>query len=146
MAGIEIDATAQGALDAAVALCEEFGHRIEEADLPVRRGMGGPQGVITSSNIAAMVARREAACGRPPGPDDLEPVAASLAARGAMLTGPEYAQAILDSHLMGRLMGDYHESGIDLVLTPTLARVPPPLGELVAAAVAIHGAISATHH
>ncbi|MDE0215734.1 MAG: amidase [bacterium] len=132
--GIELDSTARGALDAAVALCEEIGHRIEEADLPVRRGMGGPQGVITSSNIAAMMIRREAQCGRPPGNDDLEPVAASLAARGATLTGPEYAQAILDSHLMGRLMGRYHESGIDLVLTPTLARVPPPLGELVATA------------
>ncbi|MCY3578299.1 MAG: amidase [bacterium] len=133
--GIEIDSTARGALDAAVALCEELGHHLEEeTDLPVRRGMGGPQGVITSSNIAAMMARREAACGRPPGADDLEPVAASLAANGAKLTGPQYAQAILDSHLMGRLMGDYHESGIDLVLTPTLARVPPPLGELVATA------------
>ena len=131
--GIELDSTARGALDAAVALCEELGHRLEEADLPVRRGMGGPQGVITSSNIAALVARREAQCGRPPG-DELEPVAASLAAQGAALSGPDYAQAILDSHLMGRTMGRYHESGIDLVLTPTLARVPPPLGELVATA------------
>ena len=130
--GIELDATARGALDAAVALCEQLGHRLEEADLPVRRGMGGPQGVITSSNIAALMVRREAQCGRPPGPDDLEPVAASLAAQGAKFTGPDYAQAVLDSHLMGRRMGAYHESGIDLVLTPTLARVPPPLGELVA--------------
>ncbi len=131
--GIELDSTARGALDAAVALCEELGHRLEEADLPVRRGMGGPQGVITSSHTAALVARREAACGRPSG-DELEPVAASLAAQGAALTGPDYAQAILDSHLMGRTMGRYHASGIDLVLTPTLARVPPPLGELVATA------------
>ena len=130
--GIELDATARGALEAAVALCEEFGHHIEEADLPIRRGMGGPQGVITSSNIAALVARREAASGRAPGDDDLEPVAASLAARGAQFSGPDYAQAVLDSHLMGRRMGQYHESGIDLVLTPTLARVPPSLGELVA--------------
>ncbi|MYH71647.1 MAG: amidase [Acidimicrobiia bacterium] len=132
--GIELDAVARGALDVAVALCEELGHHIEEADLPIRRGMGGPQGVITSSSIAAMMARREAQCGRPPSENDLEPVARSLATRGATLTGPEYAQAILDSHLMGRRMGDYHASGIDLVLTPTLARVPPPLGELVATA------------
>ncbi len=131
--GIELDSTARGALDAAVALCEQLGHRLEEADLPVRRGMGGPQGVIISSHIAALIARREAACGRPPG-DDLEPVAASLAAEGASLSGPDYAQAILDTHLMGRTMGRYHASGIDLVLTPTLAQVPPPLGELVATA------------
>ena len=132
--GIQIDATARGALDAAVARCEELGHHLEEADLPIRRGMGGPQGVITSSNIAAMLMRHQAQCGRPPGADDLEPVAASLAARGAQISGPEYAQAVLDTHLMGRRMGQYHESGIDLVLTPTLARVPPPLGELAAAA------------
>ena len=132
--GIELDSTARGALNAAVALCEQLGHRLEEADLPVRRGMGGPQGVITASSIAAMMTRREAQCGRPPGADDLEPIAAALAARGATLTGPEYAQAVLDSHMMGRLMGNYHESGIDLVLTPTLARVPPRLGELAATA------------
>ena len=130
--GIEIDEVARGALDAAVALCEELGHHIEEADLPIRRGMGSPQGIITTSNIAALMARREAACGRPPGEGDLEPLAASMVARGADISGPDYAQAVLDSHLMGRKMGQYHASGIDLVLTPTLARVPPPLGELMA--------------
>ena len=130
--GIELDPVARGALDAAMTLCEELGHHLEEADLPIRRGMGGPQGVITTSNIAALMKRREAQAGRPPGDDDLEPVAASMAARGSEISGPEYAQAVLDSHLMGRRMGDYHASGIDLVLTPTLARVPPALGELVA--------------
>ena len=130
--GIRLDPVAQGALDAAVSLCEQLGHHITEADLPVRRGdMGGAQGVIVASNIAALMARRSAEAGRPVGDGDLEPVTASMVARASQLTGADYAQAILDTHLTGRRMGAYHASGVDLVLTPTLATVPPPLGELV---------------
>ena len=132
--GIELDSVARGALDAAVALCEQLGHHIEEADLPVRRGMGGPQGVITCAHTAALVARRTAQAGRPPADGELEPVALSLVDRAATLSAADYAQALVDTHRLGRLMAGYHASGIDLVLTPTLASAPPRLGELVATA------------
>ncbi|WP_420639612.1 amidase [Candidatus Poriferisocius sp.] len=132
--GIELDPVARAALNEAVALCEELGHDLEEADLPVRRGdMGGAQGVITAAHTAALVARRAAQAGRPAG-DEIEPVAAMMVERAKGMSAADYAEALRTTHRLGRLMGQYHASGIDLVLTPTLAAVPPPLGELVATA------------
>ncbi len=129
--GIRLDPVARAALDTAVARCEQLGHHVEEASLPVRRGdMGNAQGVITAAHTAALVARRAAQAERPPGEDDLEPIAAWMVERARGMTVADYAEALRTTHHVGRLMGQYHASGIDLVLTPTLATVPPPLGDL----------------
>ena len=131
--GIQLDPVARGALDTAVALCEQLGHHVEEALPPVRRGdLGNAQGVITAAHTAALLTRRSTEAGRSPGEDDLEPVAAWMAERARGMTATDYAEALRTTHRIGRLMGQYHASGIDLMLTPTLAAVPPPLGELVA--------------
>jgi amidase len=118
-------------VDRAAALCSSLGHAVEPVKLPA---IDGPAtsfaffaaAAVTMAGIAAMVTPM---LGRPPGPDELEPFSLELIDWAATL-GPDVlaeseraysvaAQAYL------RLFDD-----TDVVLSPTLARLPWPVGHL----------------
>jgi len=67
--------------------------------------------------------------GRPIAHDDVEPLTWALAdvARGA--DAGAFLAARQQLQTVGRAMGAWHASGFDLLLTPTIAEPPPPLGE-----------------
>ncbi|MEM7227086.1 MAG: amidase [Pseudomonadota bacterium] len=118
------------ALADAAALCEALGHQVEEAapayDKPALR-----QAYFTllAANQAADQRELAALLGREPGPDDLEPWTRRMIAIGAEHSGPQVLAAIRTLHREGRKIGQFHER-YDVLLTPTLAQPPIPIGQL----------------
>jgi amidase len=66
--------------------------------------------------------------GRELGPDDVEPLTWAMAEEGKRRHSGEYLAAVSQHQAIGRMLGLWFESGHDLLVTPTMAEVPPPLG------------------
>jgi amidase len=60
-------------------------------------------------------------------PDDVEPVTWRAVQHGQALSATAHADALLVVHQQGRRMAAFHER-YDILLSPTLGQVPPPLG------------------
>jgi amidase len=69
--------------------------------------------------------------GRPPEPDELDPVTWDMLREGLALTAVDHASAIDDLHAQTRRAAAAFESG-DVLLCPTLNVLPPPPGTLSA--------------
>ena len=128
--GLEPDADCRAGLEAAARLLESLGHHVEPADwpeLPMPPAL--MTGTISSTHIANAVDRRLEALGRDLRDDDLDLWIRFIVERGRDVTGETYVQAVAGLHASGRaiaaMMADY-----DVLLTPTLAIVPPKLGIL----------------
>jgi amidase len=67
--------------------------------------------------------------GRVPGPDDLEPVTRQAAEQGHAIGAHDYIRAVQTFHRTGRQLGAFFERH-DVLLSPTIARVSLPLGEV----------------
>jgi amidase len=80
--------------------------------------------VMFTSNIAAMVGAL---------PEEarwlVEPATRSCAAKGARYSAPDYVKALATIHASARVMGQFFDT-YDVLLTPTLANPPLPLGTL----------------
>jgi amidase len=122
-------AVVQGARDAAELLAS-FGHSVEESapagiesfdvvDTFLTRWMAG-QGA-TLDELGPLV-------GRPIGPDDVEPLTWALAEEGRRRSAAQYLEAVSQHQLVTRMVAGWHESGFDLMLTPTMGELPTPLG------------------
>jgi amidase len=73
----------------------------------------------------------EAIAGRPLGVDDLEPMNFALAHIGAKVGGAEYLDTVDWLHAWSRrTVSWWHDGGFDLLLSPVLNGLPPPLGWL----------------
>jgi amidase len=66
--------------------------------------------------------------GRQLGPDDVEPLTWAMAEEGKRRHSGQYLAAVSQHQAVGRMLGMWFESGHDLLLTPTLGELPPPLG------------------
>jgi amidase len=66
--------------------------------------------------------------------DDVEPWTWAFAERGRRLSAAQYLKSVNWVHAWSRRVAQWWADGFDLLLTPTLAAPPPPLGELVATA------------
>ncbi len=118
------------AAEAAAKLCESLGHRVEEARpefdaLSVWQNFG----VAVNANLAASVGQREKLLGRMVGPKDLEPINLINVAAGRKVTGAEHVLARQSLHHASRALGAFHQK-YDLILSPTMAQLPPKLGVL----------------
>jgi len=60
---------------------------------------------------------------------DIEPVTLSMSERGRAVDSRAYSRAIATTHQIGLAMARFHET-YDVVLSPTLAKPPVPLGVL----------------
>ena len=69
------------------------------------------------------------ALGRRPSEGDLEPVTWAIYQEANRLRADDYVKALAVIHRSGRALASFLES-FDLVLTPTLAEPPVPLGEI----------------
>ncbi len=78
--------------------------------------------------------RLGALLGRKLGQDDVEPGTWAMAQGGAKVTGAEVLAAQAAQHEFRRLMAQWWEQGWDLLLTPTTAEPPPPLGKMAPSA------------
>ena len=128
--GVVVDAEVLAALGDAARLCEQLGHSViptEWPELPVRPA--AVMSVLTSANIAASVDDRLAILGREEREDDLDVWMRTIVEAGRSLPATAYARAIAGIHAIGRALAAWM-SEFDVLLTPTMAILPPKLGVL----------------
>ena len=119
-----------GAVAAAARLCEELGHRVEEArpewDEEARlRSMR----LIASAHTWAQLEMRAEALGRAVTAQDVENHTWAAAEHGRTATAADYARAIGVMHRVGRAAARFFTRH-DVLVTPTMCRPPCPLGVL----------------
>jgi amidase len=122
----EVVATAQ----AAAKLLEGCGHAVERADLGVLSEIPivEPFLVRWAAGQAQVLDQLGTVGGQPIGPADVEPLTWALAEIGGARSAGEYLTAVGQHQMMSRLFAGVHESGFDLLLSPTMGEPPPPLG------------------
>ncbi|MEO0450080.1 MAG: amidase [Pseudomonadota bacterium] len=130
--GTRPDPDAQAGLDQTRVLLEELGHHVEEAG-PVFNGeeLGKSLMITVSAAIAMVMEARGEALGRDLGPEDMEPVTARFVEFGNSIPMKELMKATQASITAGL---DYEhflvDGGYDMILSPTISRVPDKTGVL----------------
>ena len=110
--------------------CRSLGHEVKESPLKVDAAIHkGAHGVLAICHVAAVLNRRAAVLGRALQEDDVERVTWQnyQAARG--ITGADYAMAVHAIQQLGLKVGRFF-ADCDLLLTPTMAMLPPRLGAM----------------
>ena len=123
-----VDADPLRVLREAAALCEDLGHRVDEAD-PAIDGYDVVPTFRTVSAVNILNTVRAHPSGRAPAAGELETVVANTAALAEGIDGATYMAAIHTAHRIGRQMAAFHEDW-DVLLTPGLGTLPPKLGWL----------------
>jgi Asp-tRNA(Asn)/Glu-tRNA(Gln) amidotransferase A subunit family amidase len=128
--GAPVEPQCVTAVAAAAALCTELGHQVVEAapaiDYPT---LGQATRTIVGANILANLRDRAAALGRDYTADDVEPLTRATADDGKNLDAARYAASIRTVHKVGRQVAAFFADH-DLLLSPTMAAPPKPLGLL----------------
>jgi amidase len=128
LSGVPVDPQCLAAVDEAARLLEDLGHHVEEAMPPGDWSeLGAALWVLVATNVSHAVKRRAAALGRTLRPDDVDRVTWSCVEFAVTAPIESYPAAIVTIHQLGRDMAAFHER-FDLVLSPTLAQPPVPLG------------------
>jgi amidase len=128
ISGVPVHAECVRGVDAVAKLCEELGHRVEEA-MPEFdfNGLRWAMDVIISASLRNALDLRLDGLKRAQRPDDVERITALWAERGRKYTARDYARAIVLVHGVGRRFGAFFRNH-DLILSPVLAEPPLPLG------------------
>jgi Asp-tRNA(Asn)/Glu-tRNA(Gln) amidotransferase A subunit family amidase len=109
------------------ALCAELGHHVEEVDPAV----DGEQVVPTFLTLAAVNTvvnlSSHPTKGRPAEPGEVENVTYATGKLGEGISSADYVRATQTMHRLGRQMAAFHQHW-DLLLTPGLGTLPPPIG------------------
>lgn len=121
----------QAVLDSA-RLLASLGHQVEESqpDALQDEHLGEAFGALWAAQTRAGVLMAERWLGRPVGPDDVEPLTWALADRARSLTADAYVAAQAAIAHYRRAVHQWWADGWDLLLTPTVADLPPMLGEM----------------
>lgn len=119
----------QAVMDAAK-LCESLGHTVEEVRLPVDvPAMRESFLTIINVSMARVLDDRAKAIGRAITQNDVELVTWGMAQNGLKTAAVAYSRAIANIHQVGLTMARFMQK-YDVVLSPTLAKPPVPLGVL----------------
>jgi len=131
--GIAVHPECVAAARAAASTLEGVGHAVEEGYPPALddpAAVGAYAAVVAASTARALDAWG-ARVGRAIRAEDVEPLTWGLAEVGRGFAAPRYLEAIETTHAFGRRLAAWWASGFDLLLTPTQAEPPPPLGSFV---------------
>ena len=129
-AGTPLDPECRKAATEAAKLCESLGHRVEEAQPPIEDGwMRNAFLTVLRVSLARTLDDAAKPLGRPVTEKDVEPVTWILAQAGRAVNVIAYSRAIATMHQVGLAMAKFQEK-YDVILSPTLARPPVPLGML----------------
>jgi amidase len=126
----ELDPECRSAALAAARLLEALGHTVEIAHPPA---LDDPEAVkgflaVVSAGVAVALDAAAAKIGRALVEDDVEPLTWAVAQAGRAIAAPVYVAAVNANHAQGRRLAGWWAGGFDLLLTPTCAKPPPPLG------------------
>jgi amidase len=126
----EADPQVVAAARAAAKTLEGLGHEVEEPDLATIRSIDLVQPFLVrwAAGQAAILDQLGIATGSVIGAGDVEPLTWALAEAGRRHSAGEYLTAVGQHQVMSRMFAGLHESGFDLLLSPTLGEPPPPLG------------------
>jgi amidase len=115
-------------LEQTVALLESLGHRVEEATPDYdAQATGGALFSIISVNTVLAARQRAVQLGCTLAELDIEEGTRFTCEVGAGVSGADYADAIQVNQRAGRVLGRFHED-YDVILSPTLASEPVPVG------------------
>ena len=117
----------RAAAENAARLLEDLGHRVEEVRLDelCRPLNFGPWIAV---GVANDLERWEQRTGETIGPDDVEPMNWAMAESGRALSATQYLEQVEAVHAWSRELQCWWE-GYDVLVTPTAAAPPPPIGE-----------------
>ena len=126
------------AVDNAARLLETLGHHVEAGrpDALLEQSYGRNFMTIVAAGTTNDVLQLEAAMGRSAGRDDLEEENLMFSELGKGVSGAQYLAAIETLHAYQRRMAMWWTSsadggqGFDVLVTPTIAQPPPPIGWL----------------
>lgn len=133
----EVEQPCIDAVRNAAKLVESLGHDVEESSfldlLP--EGADGPDIGDTfltrwAAGQAATLTQLGVLLGRELTADDVEPLTWQMAEIGHARTGGRYLLDVTLHQGLSRMIAMWFESGYDLLLTPTMAEVPPRIGEI----------------
>ncbi|MDE2596902.1 MAG: amidase [Sphingomonadales bacterium] len=128
-AGGPVDPEVAEAARAAARLCESLGHHIEEAAPKFdMAALGFASFAIIGASVAADVADRAKATGIDPA-QTLEPISLGFVEYGKRFTAMDYVRANNAFQQAATTMAQFM-ANFDVILTPTLAAPPIPLGEV----------------
>lgn len=128
--GAPVEAACIRAAEAAGRKLEALGHALEALTLPFdAEALGRTMGTIVAVNLARDLDLWAATLGRPADRSAVETCTRLLAERGRGIMATAYGEAIATLHQMSRQLGQVF-GRFDLILTPTLGTLPPPLGLL----------------
>ncbi len=131
----EVDPECVIAVDAAAALLESIGHIVENESPKAFEdpAVVGHFTALWDAGLADEIAHAQRDVGRVFGPDDVEPLTWEMYQGGLAVTAQALLDAVAALQRFGRDVGAWWEPfdgsrGFDLLLTPTLAEPPVPLG------------------
>jgi len=128
--GDKIDLECEKAVHETVRLLQDLGHELIE-DYPRHDWETYIQSlhVIWTSNLAFAADMVAAMVGRKPGPDTLETGTWGCYGDGKRFTALDLLNAVAYGNVLSRQFGAFFEK-VDVLVTPTIPRLPAPLGEL----------------
>jgi amidase/6-aminohexanoate-cyclic-dimer hydrolase len=125
-----VDPECREAAEDAAKLCASLGHEVAPADLAIdAETLGEATRIVIGANVRATVEDRAKALGRAFTHEDLEPVTYGMVIRAQEAHAAAYARSIRVIHAVGRTVARFFER-YDVLLTPTMATPPLPLGRL----------------
>ncbi len=132
---IEVDPVCVEAVEAAAKMLEGLGHEVSAGsptDAAVAAGGGLDIGDTFLTRWAAgqtmVLDTLGLALGRPIGENEVEPLTWTLAQIGRQRSAGRYLMDVAVHQTLSRMIAGWYESGFDLLLTPTMAERPQPLG------------------
>jgi amidase len=128
--GIPIDSECKSAALGAAKLCESLGHKIDESPLPIDSGLAREAFLnVLHVSVARVLDDAATKLGRAVTEQDVETVTWATMQAGRNTSSVSYSRAIATLHQIGLTMARFHQR-YDVVLSPTLAKPPVPLGVL----------------
>ncbi|WP_144630898.1 amidase [Bordetella genomosp. 13] len=129
-AGVALHSDCRRALDDAAALCRDLGHVVDAVAPVVDTAALDRAGIVVmAASTRLLIDTRAAALGRRPTADDLEPAARTMYDLASRYSAHDYAAAIAACHRAGRQLAAF-QADWDLILMPTLAQPPVPVGTI----------------
>jgi amidase len=128
--GTPLDLECKKAAIEAAKLCESLGHRIEEQKPPIDHAVMREAFLnVINVSIARTLADAAKTLGRAVTENDVEPVTWVMSQQGRRVDVIAYSRAIATAHQIGLAMARFQQN-YDVILSPTLAKPPVPLGVL----------------
>lgn len=127
-----VDRDCRDAVQIAARLLEAVGHRVEDEHPAAYEDtdfLAHFTRVIHAHSARTLDEIAEA-FGRELGADAVEAYTWRMIERGRTISAAEYLASMDSLHAFGRRMASFWSEGFDLLVTPTIAEPPPPLGQL----------------